>query len=81
MREAGLSGGGGLRTPLKLPQPLFELPVAVLQFLVLAGELPELVLELLNAQLGVGLAGLRQDCAKAGDASVSIATIAAAPVL
>ena len=41
----------------KLTQPLFELPVAILQFLVLAGDLPELVLQPLDAQFEVGILG------------------------
>ena len=58
--DGRLSAGGGLRAALKLPQALFELPVAVLQLLVLAGELPQLVLELLDAHFRVG----SSDCAE-----------------
>ena len=57
---AGWSTGGGLRAALQRPQALLELPVAVLQFLVLAGELPQLILELLDAHFRVGIVGLRQ---------------------
>ena len=42
------------------PQALLELPVAILQFLILAGELPQLILELLNAHLRIVVIGLRQ---------------------
>ena len=48
------------RGPAELPQPLFELAVAVLQFLVLAGELAQLVLQLLDAHFRVGVIRLRQ---------------------
>ena len=44
----------------ELPQPLFELAVAVLQFLVLAGELSQLVFKPLDAHFGVGIIGLRR---------------------
>jgi len=36
-----------LRARLEQPQPFFELPVAILQLLILAGQLPQLILELL----------------------------------
>ena len=45
---------------LSAPQALFKLPVAVLQFLVLTGELPQLVLQLLNAHLRIDVDGLRR---------------------
>ena len=51
--------GSGLCAALKRPQALLELPVPVLQFLVLAGELPQLILELLNAHFRIDI-GLRQ---------------------
>ena len=54
------SAGGGLRTALQRLQPLFELPVAVLQLLVLAGELPQLILKLLDAHFRVDGVGLRK---------------------
>ena len=61
---AGLAGGSALGTclgtALKHPQALFQLPVAVLQFLVLPGELPQLVFELLDPHLGIDIVGLRQ---------------------
>ena len=40
LADGGLTAGRGKRTALKQPQALFELPVAVLQLLILAGELP-----------------------------------------
>ena len=54
------SAGSALGAALKQPQALFELPVAILQFLVLAGELPQLILELLNPHLRIDIVGLRQ---------------------
>jgi len=51
----GLTGGGAT---LKRPQALFELPVAVLQFLVLAGELAKLVFQPLDPQFQVAIVGL-----------------------
>ena len=54
----GRSAGGCLRTTLQRPQPLLELPVAVLQLLVLAGELAQPVLQLLDSQLRIGIIGL-----------------------
>ena len=60
MGNAGRSNGRGLRTALECPQAVLELPVAVLQFLVLAGELPQLVLELLDLHCRVGIIGLRR---------------------
>jgi hypothetical protein len=55
-----LATGGSLRTALEQAQALFELPIAKLQFFVLAGELPDLILQLLNPDLRVDLVGLRQ---------------------
>jgi hypothetical protein len=49
-----------LRTALKLPQTLFELAVAILQLFILAGQLPQLVLEPLDTQLRIGIIGLRE---------------------
>ncbi len=61
-RWAGLPAAGRparlRRAALKRPQPLLELPVAVLQFLVLAGELPQPVLELLDSHFQIGIIGL-----------------------
>src|SRR5436190_1749878 len=60
---AGLGGGGGLstgsslRAALNHSQALFELPVAIVQLLVLAGELTQPVLELLNSHFRI--VGLR----------------------
>ena len=64
------------RRRAELPQPLLELAVAVLQFLVLAGQLPQLVFQPLDPHLEVGIVGLRDACG----AKASIAAIAAAPV-
>ena len=57
--DGRLPGGRRLCTALEHPQTLFELPVAVLQFLVLARELPELILKLLNTHFRIGIVGLR----------------------
>ena len=57
-----LTAGRDLRAALKHLQAIFELAVAILQFLVLAGELPQLILELLNAHRRIFVIGLRQDC-------------------
>jgi hypothetical protein len=66
LSDIGLSDGSlaarrGRRPTLQQLQAVFELPVAVLQFLVLAGELAQLILELLNAHFRIGVVGLRQD--------------------
>ena len=55
---------GGLATRrgrrgAKLAQPILELAVAVLQFLVLAGQLPELVFQPLDPHFQIGVVGLR----------------------
>jgi hypothetical protein len=57
--DGRLTDGGAWRPTLKRPQALLELPVAVLQFLVLAGELPQLIFELLNSHFRVDVVGLR----------------------
>ena len=44
----------------KLAQPILELAVAILQFLVLAGQLPELVFQPLDSHFQVGVVGLRR---------------------
>jgi hypothetical protein len=44
----------------ELPQALLELPVAILQLLVLAGDLPQLILKLLNSHFRVDIVGLRK---------------------
>ena len=49
-----------LGTALKHPQTLFQLPVTVLQLLVLPGELPQLVFELLDPGLRIDIVGLRE---------------------
>jgi hypothetical protein len=54
-----LAGGTCSRATAKLPQPLLELTVAILQFLVLAGQLPQLVFKPLDPHLEVGIVGLR----------------------
>ena len=61
-RDSGdtrLSAGRTWRGRTHLAQPVFELAVAVLQFLVLAGELAQLLLEPLDAQLRIAVIGLR----------------------
>jgi hypothetical protein len=55
-----------LRTSLKQSQPLLELAVAVLQLLILAGELPKLIFKLLDSNLGVDLVRLWQGLRQAG---------------
>jgi hypothetical protein len=59
LAEHGLTAGSGLRAALKQPQAIFELPVAILQLLILAGELPQLILKLLNPHFRVAV-GLRE---------------------
>ena len=56
--DRGLAAGRDRRAA-ELAQPLFELAVSVLQFLVLAGELPQLVLEPLDPHFRVAIIGLR----------------------
>ena len=54
--SAGLGGsdrGTGRHTPLSLLEPLLKQAVLVLQFLVLAGDLPEPVLKLLDPHLRI----------------------------
>jgi hypothetical protein len=45
---------------LQRPQTLFKLPVAELQFLVLPGQLPDLIFQLLDPDLRIEIVGLRQ---------------------
>ena len=52
------SAGSTLGAALKQSQALFELPVTILQFLVLAGELPQLILKLLNPDFRIDIVGL-----------------------
>jgi hypothetical protein len=59
--DGSLAAGRGLRPTLEQFQAVFELPVAVLQFFILAGELAQLALELLNAHFRIGVLGLRQE--------------------
>ena len=47
------------RRGAELAQPIFKLAVAVLQLLVLAGQLPELVFQPLDPHLHIGVVGLR----------------------
>ena len=49
------------RRGAELAQPLFKLPVAELQLLVLTGQLPELVFQPLDPHFQVGVIGLRRD--------------------
>ena len=58
LRDRGLAAGRDRRAA-ELAQPLLKLAVSVLQFLVLAGELPQLVLEPLDPHIRVGIVGLR----------------------
>jgi len=51
-------GGGGIAR-LQLPDLLLELPVAELQFFILASELPQLILKLLHPQFRIDVVGLR----------------------
>jgi hypothetical protein len=60
LTDGRLTAGGGLRAALKQLQAIFELPVAVLQLLILAGELPQLIFKLLNSQFRVDIIGLRE---------------------
>ena len=53
-----MTAGSGLRAALKQPQAIFELPIAILQLLILAGELPQLILKLLNPHFRVDPIGL-----------------------
>jgi len=59
--ERGLTAGSSLCAALQQPQAVFELPVAILQFLILAGELPQLILKLLNPHFRVETIGLGED--------------------
>jgi len=58
--DGRLTDGRARRAALKRPQAILELPVAVLQFLILSGELPQLILKLLNSHFRVDVIGLRQ---------------------
>ena len=50
-----------MRAALERPQTVFELPVAILQLLILTGQLPQLILKLLNAHRRIFVVGLRED--------------------
>ena len=52
-------GGSFTGDAAELPQPLLKLAVAILQLLVLAGQLPQLVFKPLDPHLEVGIVGLR----------------------
>ncbi|KRR09658.1 hypothetical protein CP49_35945 [Bradyrhizobium valentinum] len=60
LRTHGLATRRG-RCSAKLTQPVLKLAVTVLQFLVLAGQLPELVFQPLDPHLQIGVIGLRLD--------------------
>ena len=60
LSHRGLAGGGCGRIATELAQAVLELAVAVLQFLVLAGQLPELVFQPLDPHLQIGIIGLRK---------------------
>ncbi len=57
--DGRLTAGSALCATLKQTQAIFKLPVAILQFLILAGESPQLILKLLNSHLRVDITGLR----------------------
>jgi hypothetical protein len=66
-RDVGLGGGRLARWPrTELPEAVFELPVAVLQLLILTGELPQLVLKLLDADFRIDVVGLLSDRLRGG---------------
>jgi hypothetical protein len=69
-RRSAWAGGSTDRcAAAELAQPVLELPVAVLQFLVLAGELTELAFQPLDPQfkiIGLGK-GLRRDGERRGE--------------
>ncbi len=60
LRSRGLATRRG-RCGAKLAQPILKLAVAVLQFLVLAGQLPELVFQPLDPHFQIGVIRLRRD--------------------
>ena len=57
-RSAGTGGSTDLSAAAELAQAILELPVAVLQFLVLPGELAKLVFQPLDPQFRVAIVGL-----------------------
>ena len=59
--------GRRLHAALQLPQPILELAIAILQFLVLAGELAKLLFQLLDAQLRIRIIRLRQRLRRQSD--------------
>jgi hypothetical protein len=64
LRTRGLATRRG-RCGAELTQPILKLAVTVLQFLVLAGQLPELVFQPLDPHLQVGIIGLGLDLLRA----------------
>jgi len=60
VRRSSRPSRSGLHAGLKLPQALFELAVAILQLFVLAGQLPQLILEPLDAHFRIDIIGLRE---------------------
>jgi hypothetical protein len=67
-RDVGLTADGGLTAGRRtqLPQAIFELPVAILQLLILAGELPQLVLKLLDADFRIDVVRLLSERLRSG---------------
>jgi hypothetical protein len=59
--NAGLDARGRLSPTLKQPQAFFELAISVLQLLILSGELPQLIFQLLDADFRVDVLGLGQN--------------------
>jgi hypothetical protein len=60
LSHGSLTGAGAGRAALKRPQAVLELPVAVLQLFILAGELPQLILKLLDPHFRIDIIGLRE---------------------
>ena len=59
LNDLGLAAGR-VRRGAELPHSLFELAVAVLQLLVLTGQLPQLAFQPLDPHFLVGIVGLRE---------------------
>ena len=60
LRNGGRDAGSALGAALKQSQAIFELPVTILQLLVLTGELPQLIFKLLDPDLRIDVVGLRE---------------------
>jgi len=60
-RSWGRSSGRRCAACLELPQLLFEDLIAMLQFLVLSGQRPKPLFQLLDADFGIVGVGLRKD--------------------